>query len=104
MMSWVLTEANVTVAAEHEGRLIAAYRHLISQPLPEGLIQTEILRGPDGAWRIQTLWRDRASMEAMRASLEGPEAPRLFREIHAKPEFSIFDVVAEWITAQPEAP
>ncbi|MEY9849574.1 antibiotic biosynthesis monooxygenase [Streptacidiphilus sp. MAP5-3] len=102
MTGWVLAEVNAKVAAEHEDRLIAAYRRVLARPLPDGLIQTELLRGPDGSWRVQTLWRDRAAMDAERASSEGTAAPRLFHEIDAAPEFAVFEVVAEWITAEPE--
>ncbi|WP_042377349.1 antibiotic biosynthesis monooxygenase [Streptacidiphilus melanogenes] len=104
MINWVLAEVNVSVEAEHEDRLIAAYHRLIARPLPEGLLQTELLRGESGRWRIQTLWRDRSSMDAMRSTSAGPSAPRLFREMNAQPEFEIFEVVDEWITKEPEEP
>ncbi|WP_042433835.1 antibiotic biosynthesis monooxygenase family protein [Streptacidiphilus anmyonensis] len=100
MIKWVLAEANVSVAPEHEARLIAAYHRLIAQPLPDGLLQTELLRGQDGRWRIQTLWRDRVAMDVMRGSSQGPTAPRLFHDLDAEPEFEIFEVVDEWITAE----
>jgi hypothetical protein len=104
MIEWVMAEVNVRVAAKHEARLIAAYHRLIAQPLPDGLLQTELLRGEDGRWRIQTLWRDRVAMDVMRAASGGPTAPRLFRELSAEPEFEIFEVVDEWITPEPENP
>jgi hypothetical protein len=102
MISWVLAEANARVAAEHEGRLIAAYHRLIAQPPPDGLLQTELLRGQDGRWRIQTLWADRSAMEAVRAPSRGPTGPALFRDLDAEPEFQVFEVVDEWITSVPE--
>ncbi|WP_042366123.1 antibiotic biosynthesis monooxygenase family protein [Streptacidiphilus neutrinimicus] len=104
MLNWVLAEVNVSVGAEYEDRLVAAYHRLIALPLPDGLLQTELLRGEGGRWRIQTLWRDRSAMDAVRASPDGPAAPRLFRELNAEPEFEIFEVVDERITNVPEEP
>jgi hypothetical protein len=103
MINWVLAEVTARVTAEHEGRLIAAYHRLIALPPPDGLLQTELLRGQDGSWRIQTLWADRPAMEAMRASSEGPGAPGFFHDLDTEPEFQIFEVVDEWITPEPES-
>jgi hypothetical protein len=43
--------------------------------LPDGLVRTELLRGQDGTWRIQSLWRDRAALTAAREASERPAAP-----------------------------
>ncbi|WP_143094265.1 antibiotic biosynthesis monooxygenase family protein [Streptacidiphilus jiangxiensis] len=94
----MLAEANVRVPAGREADLIAAYHRLIAQPLPDGLLQTELLRGPDGRWRIQTLWQDRSFLNAMR---ERP-AHGLLHGLHADADFAVFEVVDEWITPQPE--
>ncbi|MFJ3728917.1 hypothetical protein ACIPYQ_41070 [Streptomyces sp. NPDC090045] len=55
-------------------------------------MRTELLSGQDGRWRIQTLWRDRAALDAMRAAPDGPAALRLFREVGADPGLALFDV------------
>jgi hypothetical protein len=88
----VLTEVSAVVAADREASLLAGYRDLLGQPMPDGLLRTELLRGQDGQWRIQTLWRDRAALDAMRAGPEPPAAPRLFREVGAEPVLTVFDV------------
>ncbi|MGC0415294.1 antibiotic biosynthesis monooxygenase family protein [Embleya sp. AB8] len=98
MTGQVLTEVGAVVAAEREGDLVAAYRELVALPLPDGLLRTELLGGQDGHWRIQTLWRDRAALDAMRASPEGPAAPRLFREVGADPVLALFDVKVHHLT------
>ncbi|MEV5878347.1 hypothetical protein AB0L75_29810 [Streptomyces sp. NPDC052101] len=97
MTGEVLTEVSAVVAPEREADLVAAYRDLVAGPLPDGLVRTELLSGPDGRWRIQTLWRDRAALEAMRTAAEPPAAPRLFREVGADPELAIFDVAVRSI-------
>lgn len=71
MTGQVLTEVSAVVAVDREAELVAAYREVIAQPVPDGLLRTELLSGVDGHWRIQTLWRDHAALDAMRASAEG---------------------------------
>ncbi|MEY9877883.1 quinol monooxygenase YgiN [Streptacidiphilus sp. MAP12-33] len=104
MTGWVMAEVNADVAPEHERRLLDTYRRLLARPLPDGLIQSELLRGPGRHWRIQTLWRDQAALDAMRASAEGEAAPHLFHDIDPDAEFTVYDVVAEWITTEPGTP
>ncbi|MEY9834947.1 hypothetical protein [Streptacidiphilus sp. EB103A] len=94
MTGQVLTEVSAIVATDRAGDLIAAYREVLARPLPDGLLRSELLSGPDGHWRIQTLWRDRAALDAMRAAPEGPAAPRLFRSVGADPELKLFDIAA----------
>ncbi len=97
MTGQVLSEVSAVVAPEREAGLVAAYRELVARPLPDGLLRTELLGGADGHWRIQTLWRDRAALDAMRAAPAGPAAPRLFREAGADPALAVFDVRAHRI-------
>lgn len=104
MSDQVLTQVSAVVAAEREADLLAAYRDLVVGPLPDGPVRTELLRGPDGHWRIQTLWRDRAALDAMRVAAEPPAAPRLFREVGAEPELAIFDIAFSLVApADPRA-
>lgn len=94
MTGQVLTEVSAVVAVDREAELVAAYREVIAQPVPDGLLRTELLSGVDGHWRIQTLWRDHAALDAMRASAEGPAAPRLFHQVGADPRFAMLEVAA----------
>ena len=89
----VLTEVSGDVAAERAADLQAAFTELLAAPLPDGLLRTQLLRGPDGHWRIQTLWRDRDALDAMRSGGEPPAAPRLLREAGAEPVLTIWEVV-----------
>jgi hypothetical protein len=88
----VLTEVSAVVAIEREGSLLAGFRDLLVQPMPDGLLRTELLRGQDGHWRIQTLWRDRAALDAMRAGPQPPAAPQLFRRVGADPVLAVFEI------------
>jgi hypothetical protein len=71
----ILTDVSATVDPDRESELVAGFQELISGPVPDGLIRTELLRGADGRWRIQTVWRDRDALGAMRAASEPPAPP-----------------------------
>lgn len=90
----VLTEVSAHVRADREADLRAGFAALLRAPLPEGLLRTELLCGPDDEWRIQTLWRDREALDAMRAAGEPPAAPQLFRKVGAEPVLTILEVSA----------
>ena len=79
----IMTEVRATVAGERAGEVVAAFTELARRPLPDGLMRTELLEGRDGEWKIQSLWRDRAALDAMRAGPEPPAAPALFRQLCA---------------------
>jgi hypothetical protein len=96
MPGQVLTEVSAVVAPEQGPALLAAYLELIELPMPDGLLRTELLHGPEGHWRIQTLWRDHAALDAMRAGPTPPAAPRLFREVGAEPMLTVFDMAANY--------
>lgn len=89
----VMTEVRSAVDGSREAELVAGFEALLAQPLPEGLVRTELLRGEEG-WRIQSLWRDRQALAAMRASTDEPAAPALFRSVGAEPELVILEVRA----------
>lgn len=89
----VLTEVTAYVAEDRTAELLEGYAALQAGPFPDGLVRTELLHAPDGQWRIQTLWRDSAALQAMRSSDE-PAAPRLFRHVGADPTLVILDVAA----------
>lgn len=92
MPEQILTIVTATVAAHRETELTAGFRDINTRPLPEGLIRTELLRGQNGNWRIQSLWRDRAALEAVRASTEPPAALELFRNVGADHSHEVFSV------------
>ena len=92
MSEEVLTEVSAVVAKEHESALLAGFRELLGDPVPDGLLRTELLRGSDGQWRIQTLWRNRTALDAMRAGPQPPAAPELFRRVGASPALTVFEI------------
>ncbi|MFI5529788.1 hypothetical protein ACIA8O_14735 [Kitasatospora sp. NPDC051853] len=94
MSGQVLSEVSGVVGPDREAQLVTSYRELVAGELPRGLIRTELLRGPGGRWRVQSLWRDKASLEAVRADPKLAAAPRLFREVGVEPELTVFQLTA----------
>jgi hypothetical protein len=84
----ILTVVSATVDTNREAELVAGFRSLLVDSVPDGLLHTQLLKGANGGWQIQTLWRDRAARESMRAASEPPAAPRLFRSVGADPNAS----------------
>ena len=89
----VLTEVRATVDPSRHEALVAGFEALLAESLPEGLLRTELLY-VDDEWRIQTLWRDREAVAAMRSGTDEPAAPKLFRSVGAHPELTILEVRA----------
>jgi hypothetical protein len=88
----ILTEVSATVPSDRAGAVLAAYRALLEKPLPDGMIRTQLVEGPDDAWRIQSLWRDQTALDTMRAGPEPPAAPLLFRNLGVEPTLTILQV------------
>lgn len=99
MAERILTDVSAAVTPEREGNLLAGFARLLEGEVPDGLLRTELLRGSDGRWHVQTLWRDREALSAMRASTDEPAAPALFRGVGAEPVLEIMTVQA----AHPQA-
>ncbi len=90
----IMTEVSAIVAGERSDDVPAAFAELTRRPLPAGLLRTELLAGQDGEWKIQSLWRDQAALDAMRAGPEPPAAPTLFRRLGAEPVLRIYGIRA----------
>ncbi len=92
MSKSVVTSVDAKVDAEHESDLIAGYRRIIAGDRPEGLLRSELLRGQDGAWRIQSAWRDLEALNEVRNSGSPPAALALFESVGAEHSFTWFVV------------
>lgn len=73
---------------------MAEFEDLLAGGLPEGLLETRLVGDGQGRWAIHSLWRDRAALDAMRASPEPPAAPALFRRFAAEPTLVVMQVLA----------
>lgn len=94
MAGRILTEVSAVIDEQGGAALVDGFRALLSGPVPDGLLRTELLRGDHGQWRIQTLWRDRTALDAMRAAVDAPAAPQLFRSVGAEPTLTVLEVRA----------
>ena len=98
----VLSEVSATVHPNREGAFLAGFEELVSLPRPDGLLRTELLRGPAGEWRIQTLWRDLEALAATRVTPEHPRtAPQVFHSVGAEPILEILDVESAYDSTWP---
>src|SRR5262252_1994948 len=94
MSGEIMTQVSAIVPGERASDVSAAFAAITQRPLPDGLLSTELLEGPEGEWRIQSVWRDQAALDAMRAGAEPPAAPTLFRQLGAEPVLQIYQLRA----------
>lgn len=90
MSPQVLTSVAAKVDPDRETDLLAGYRQLSAGPRPDGLLRSELLRGQDGVWQIQTTWRDLDSLRAVRMAGGRPAAIELLDSIGAEHSHSWF--------------
>ena len=90
----ILTSVSAEVDPSRDDELVDGFSALLGGALPDGLVRTELLRGQDGTWRIQSLWRDRAALMAAREAGERPAALVLFERVGAEHAHEVFTVVA----------
>jgi hypothetical protein len=92
----VLTVLEAHVPVERSSILQEGYRSLGIQAKPPGLVSSQLIRSVADAtlWRIETAWRDRAALDAMRAH-GTPAGVVLFRNVGAEPSLAVFEVVAQ---------
>jgi quinol monooxygenase YgiN len=91
----IVTAVSARVDAVRADELVEGFRRLVEGPTPVGLLRSELLRGPDERWVVQTLWRDRQALDAMRATAEVPAALQLFIDVGVQPTLEIFEVAAD---------
>jgi quinol monooxygenase YgiN len=88
----IMTVVTAVVSPEAEADFLAGFRELTAQ-LPPMLLQTFLLKGDGGEWRIVTQWRSREDLDEYRRAVDTPAAVKLFRDIGAKPVVTLLDVV-----------
>jgi heme-degrading monooxygenase HmoA len=84
-----ITEAAVDRAREPDLRFAW---DALTTPLPDGFIESFLLRADDGTWRIVTVWESPEAVMAMRASGEPPAAPTMFERAGSTPAVSMWTV------------
>ncbi len=101
----VITMLEAHVAPEQWDALRASYAARARPPASGPIVESFLIQGTEerNDWRIVTVWRDLAALEAMRSSGETPTGVVIFREANAEPRLTIFNVRAN-PRAAPDAP
>lgn len=86
-----VTMVEATVASEREGDLRAAWAAETAGALPPGLLESSLIRGEHGSWRVVTVWESREAVLAMR-SAGRPAAVVMFERAGAEPSVSMWTV------------
>jgi heme-degrading monooxygenase HmoA len=84
-----VTMVEGAVEPEHEGDLRGAWSTRTAGELPPGLIESSLLQGDRGIWRIVTVWESRDAVMAMRASGR-PAALLMFEAAGSNPSVSMW--------------
>ena len=93
--SQVMTAVTLSVPPGREAELVAGFRELVSDgPRLDGLLRSELLRTSGGQWVIQTLWRDREAILAVRQSGAAPLALVLAERIGAEHSHDVLTLEA----------
>ena len=87
-----VTMAEGAVEPAREAELLAAWAETTGGGLPEGLIESSLLRTETGTWRIVTVWQSLEAVLKMRASGEPPAALRMLEAAGARPTVSTWTV------------
>jgi heme-degrading monooxygenase HmoA len=85
-----IVEGAVDPAREDDLR--SAWEETTSQALPDGFLESSLLRADDGIWRIVTVWESEEAVMAMRASGERPAALVMFERAGSEPSVSMWTV------------
>jgi heme-degrading monooxygenase HmoA len=85
-----IVEGAVDAAREEDMR--SAWEETTSQALPDGFIESSLLRADDRTWRIVTVWESEEAVMAMRASDERPAALVMFERAGSEPSVSMWTV------------
>jgi heme-degrading monooxygenase HmoA len=92
----ILTAVTLVVPPEREAELVSGYREMVVDGArPDGLLRSELLRGQDGRWVVQTLWRDREAILAARQRGVLPAALALAERVGAEHSHDILTVEQE---------
>ena len=80
------------VEAAREGDLRLSWDEVTAGVLPDGFIESSLLRAEDGVWRIVSVWESKEAVAAMRASGTPPGALTVFASAGSEPSVSMWTV------------
>jgi hypothetical protein len=92
MSEAVMTIVDAKVDPAREAELLEGYRLISEGDWPAGLLRTELLRGREGAWRVQSTWRSLDALRALRATGARPLMLDLLDRLGAVHSHDVFTV------------
>jgi len=92
----VVTATDAKIDSAREAELVAGFRAINDSEVPDGVVRTELLRGQNDLWRIQTTWRDLDSVRAVRASGKPPAMQNLLESLGAEATHDFFVIEASY--------
>ena len=92
MRTPIVTIVDAQLDPAHDAALLAGFAQLTASAWPDGLLRTELLRGQNGAWRVQSTWRDKETVIALRMAGVKPAALALFESLGATHTHAVFSV------------
>ena len=87
-----VTIAEGVVEPDREQDLRLAWQQATRDGLPDGLIESFLLRTEPGNWRIVTVWHSQEAVLRMRGAGEPPAALRMLEAAGARPSVSMWTV------------
>lgn len=90
----VITVLEARVPAERLGDVEAVFREGMAN-LPPEVVESYLVKDTKDTslYRLNTVWRSRQALEAMRTSGLRPKGVQMFEAVGASPTLSIFEVI-----------
>jgi hypothetical protein len=88
----IATSIDAKLPPGREQEFLDGYREMSNGDTPDGLLRSELLRGQDRYWRIQTTWRDMEALKSPRKSGKPPAALALLDRLEAEHSHTVFAV------------
>ncbi len=88
----IVTAVDAKIEPAREAELLDEYRRLSQAEWPDGLLRMELLRGQEGAWRLQSTWRDLDAVRKLRLSGAKPAALELLNRLGATHSHAVFTI------------
>lgn len=68
----VVTFLSAEVPPGRVDEFVEGFRKMLDGPIPDGMLNSELLYGESGTWIMHTTWRDRAALQAARKPVKPP--------------------------------
>lgn len=91
----IVTAVSAVVPRERETEFLDGYRAINASKEPDGLLRSQLLRGSEGDYVIQTVWRDRDALMAARDPNTPPAGLALLDRVDATHSHEVLAIEQE---------